>query len=242
MTGAGIRPRLAALVFWPIVGLLTVAYSLLLPLIVLPRRWVLSIVRSYLLIVLALLRVLFGLRWKIVGDLGAARKPVLVAAKHQSAFETLVLQYELVDPVIVLKKELLSLPVFGWVLRRLGHIGVDRSGDIDAARQLLAAARQAQKEGRPVLIFREGSRRQVGAAPDYKSGVGLVYSVLKSPCIPVALNSGLVWPAKSLLPGSGRIVLEILPAIEAGLPRAAFGERLQRVVESATARLVQEVK
>lgn len=226
-------------VFWLLVTLLTLSYTLLLPAIVFPRRVVLSIVRSYLAIVLWFLRVVFGLSWRISGDLAQARGPVLVGAKHQSAFETLILQYELGDPAIILKRELLSIPLFGWVLRRLGHIGVDRSGDIEAARQLLKAARKAQEEGRPVVIFPEGTRRDVGAPPDYKSGVELLYAVLKAPCIPVAVNSGRIWPGKSLTPGPGQIVIEFLPAIAPGLPRAAFGVRLQREIEEATARISQ---
>lgn len=221
------------------VAILTTSFSLFLPVIVLPRRWVLVIVRSYLAIIFGFLRYVLSLRWQVSGDLCRARGAVLVAAKHQSAFETLILQYELGDPVIILKRELLSIPLFGWVLRRLGHIGVDRSGDIDAARQLLTAARQAQKEGRPVVIFPEGTRRDVGAPPDYKSGVELLYAVLKAPCIPVAVNSGRIWPAKSLTPAPGQIVIEFLPAIAPGLPRAAFGERLQREIEEATARISQ---
>ena len=91
-----------------------------------------------------------------------------------------------------------------------------------------------------MLIFPEGSRREVDAPPDYKSGVDLLYAVLKAPCVPVAVNSGRVWPTKSLTPGSGEVVIEFLPVIEAGLPRAAFGARLAREIEEATARLLQE--
>ena len=224
--------------FWILMTFVTVSYGLLLPAIVLPRLWVLGIVRSYLCIVLWLLRKLFGLRWQISGDLAAAKGPVLVAAKHQSGFETLILQYELGDPAIILKKELLSIPLIGWVLRRLGHIGVDRAGDLDAARQLLVAARRAHDEGRPVLIFPEGSRREVGALPDYKAGVELLYAVLKAPCIPVAVNSGRVWPAKSLTPTIGLITVEFLPPIQPGMPRSAFGQRLQDEIEGATATLI----
>lgn len=237
--GQFVSRRIRVACFWILVAVLTTVFSLLLPATVLPRRWVLAIVRAYLAVILMLLRFVLGVRWQISGDVAAARGPVLVAAKHQSAFETLILQYELGDPAIILKRELLSVPLFGWVLRRLGHIGVDRSGDIDAARRLLAAARKAQQEGRPVLIFPEGSRREVGAHPDYKAGVELLYAVLRAPCIPVAVNSGRVWPAKSLSPGRGRIMVEFLPAIASGLPRGAFRQRLQDDIEIATSRLLQ---
>jgi 1-acyl-sn-glycerol-3-phosphate acyltransferase len=239
-SGLGWWRGVARIVFWASVGLITAGYCLLLPALLLPRNWVLVIVRTYLATILWLLRALLGLRWSIVGQSCVARGPVLVAAKHQSAFETLILQFELGDPAIILKRELLSIPVFGWTLRRLGHIGADRSGDLEAARQLLSAARKAHQEGRPVLIFPEGSRRDVKAPPAYKAGVELLYSLLKVPSVPVAVNSGLVWPAKSLLPRPGRVVIEFLPPIEAGLPRAAFADRLQRDIEEATARLLEE--
>lgn len=209
----------------------------MLPAIILPRRVVLAIVKSYVGVILWLLASIFKVNWSIRGDIPSG--PVLVAAKHQSAFETLILQYVLGDPAIILKRELLTTPLFGWVLWRLGHIGVDRSGDLDAARQLLAAARRANAEGRPVLIFPEGSRRELGAPPHYKAGVELLYATMKVPCVPVAVNSGRVWPAKSLTPGKGHIVIEFLPSIAPGMSRAAFGQRLQCDIEEATAALLQ---
>lgn len=226
------------LAFWTSITLLTAAYSLLLPALMFPRTWVLAIVRTYLATVLALLRGILGLEWRVTGDWRKASEPVLVAAKHQSAFETLILQYELKDPAIILKRELLSIPVFGWTLRRLGHIGVDRSGDLDGARRLLVAARKAHQAGRPVLIFPEGSRREVDAPPAYKAGVELLYAVLRAPCVPVAVNSGLVWSAKSLTPRPGQVDVEFLAPIEPGLPRGLFGARLQREIEEATTRLL----
>jgi 1-acyl-sn-glycerol-3-phosphate acyltransferase len=237
MTASATRLRLA--LFWLLTGLLTLAYALLLPAIVLPRPMVLAIVRSYLAAVLFLLRRVIGLRWEIRGDAAAARRPVLVAAKHQSAFETIILQHVLADPAIILKRELLRVPLWGWVMRRLGHIGADRSGGLESARLLLAAARHSNGAGRPVLIFPEGSRRSAGAEPDYKPGVELLYGALGAPCVPVAVNSGRVWPARSLSPRPGRIVVEFLPPIPPGLTRAAFRKQLAEDIERATSRLMQ---
>ena len=225
--------------FWVVFVALTFLYSLMLPAIILPRRWVLAIIKTYLTAVFALIRRILGVRWDVAGNPASASGAVLVAAKHQSAFETLVLQYLLDDPVIVLKSELLAVPVVGWVLRRLGHIGVDRDGGLEAARALRSAALRAHAEGRPIVIFPEGSRRRVGEMADYKSGVDLLYMMLKCECVPVAVNSGRVWPPTSLLPCAGHIVIEFLPAIEPNLPRSAFVELLQREIETATARLFE---
>ncbi len=235
---AGRHVRFCA--FWSLTVLITAVYALALPGLLLPRNIVLSVVKSYIRLELWLLRVLAGLRWEIRGETAIARGPVVVASKHQSAFETLLLQVILGDPAIVLKQELLNLPVFGWTMRRLGHIGVDRTGDIEAARKMLSAARARHAEGRPVLIFPEGSRREAGAPPDYKPGVDLLYATLKAPCVPVALNSGLVWPARSLFPLPGKITIEFLPAIKPQLARTAFKQCLIEETEAASARLIEE--
>jgi 1-acyl-sn-glycerol-3-phosphate acyltransferase len=225
--------------FWLAVAVLTACYCVLLPVMALPRRFLLSVVKSYLAVVLLLFQGVLGIRWQVVGNADAASGPVLVAAKHQSAFETLVLQYVLNDPVIVLKRELLQLPLFGWVLRRLGHIGVDREGGLEAARALRSEALKAHAQERPIVIFPEGSRLPVGRQANYKSGVDLLYRMLKCTCVPVAVNSGKVWPTTARLPRPGNIVMEFLPSIESDLSRADFAKRLENDIESATERLLQ---
>jgi 1-acyl-sn-glycerol-3-phosphate acyltransferase len=101
-----------------------------------------------------------------------------------------------------------------------------------------AASRAAQ--GRHILIFPEGTRRAPGAPPAYKPGIALLYDKLNIPCVPVALNSGLFWPRRSLTRRPGTIIVEFLPAIPPGLPRKEFVGRLQQAVETATAKLVAE--
>lgn len=230
------------LVFWTLVSALTLIYCVLIPAIALPRQSVLRIVKSYLAALFFLLRGVLGVNWHATGNVSVASKPVLVAAKHQSAFETLILQYLLEDPVIVLKKELLAIPVVGWVLRRLGHIGIDRGGGLEAARKLRDAALVAHIAGRPVVIFPEGSRRAIDASAEYKSGVDLLYMLLKCECVPVAVNSGLVLKTSSLTPTPGHITIEFLTAIAPGLPRADFAQRLQGDIEHATEQLLRNFR
>jgi len=225
--------------FWLCTSTVTIVYMVLLPALMLPRRYVVAIVNSYLGIILRLLRVVTGLSFEVRGLSARSCGPTLIAAKHQSALETLVLQHALGDPAIILKSELLALPIIGSILRKMGHIGVDRSGDLDAARSLLSAAQAAHHAGRPVVIFPEGSRRQVGAPPDYKAGVGLLYSALKAPCWPVAVNSGRQWPAGTVLPSPGHAVIAFLPPIEPGLRRDMFVRRLEHVIEEGTASLFE---
>ncbi len=150
------------------------------------------------------------------------------------------MQLILGDPAIVLKQELLRIPVFGWTMQRLGHIGVDRAGDANAARKMLGTARTRHGEGQPILIFPEGSRRAPGAPPDYKPGVDLIYATLKVPCVPMALNSGRTGPARSLFPVPGMITIDLLPVIKPQLVHNIFKRDLIQEIEAATSRLLEE--
>lgn len=164
----------------------------------------------------------------------------IVAAKHQSAWETIALFALLPDASFVLKRELLNLPLFGWYLRKMAMIPIDRARGTEALRLMLDTAARQMREGRQLVIFPEGTRQAPGAAPHYHSGVGRLYEALGVPCVPVALNTGLAWPRGSFLRPRARIIVEYLPPIPPGLPRAEFMTRLQTEIEAATARLLAE--
>ncbi len=124
---------------------------------------------------------------------------IIVAAKHQSAWETFALLTLLGDPVFILKRELMWIPVFGWCLRKAGMIPVDRGAGRAALAAMTARARAALAAGRQIIIFPEGTRRPAGAAPKYKFGVAFLYADCGAPCVPIALNSGLFWPRRRFL-------------------------------------------
>jgi len=115
-------------------------------------------------------------------------------------------------------------------------IPIDRSAGASALRKMNQAARQVLGEGRPVLIFPEGTRKKPGAPPDYKPGVAGLYSQLDVPCVPAALNSGVYWTGFIKRPGT--IVLEFLEAIPPGLKRAEFMGLLEQRIETATAAIL----
>jgi 1-acyl-sn-glycerol-3-phosphate acyltransferase len=119
-------------------------------------------------------------------------------------------------------------------------IPIDRSAHGGALARMMAAAREQIAHGRQIVIFPEGTRRPPGAEPHYLPGVALLYSEAGLPCVPVALNSGLYWPRRSLRRYPGAVLVEVLDPIPAGLPRREFLARLQNVLEDATARLVEE--
>jgi 1-acyl-sn-glycerol-3-phosphate acyltransferase len=187
-----------------------------------------------------LLRAICGLSHEVRGARHVPAGAALVAAKHQSAWETLALLHILPDPAVVQKQEVERVPVFGAWARRFGHLSLDRAGGGVALRRLIGAARGRAAEGRQILIFPEGTRRPPGAPAAYQRGVVALYRALGTPCVPVALNSGLYWPRNSFLRRPGRIVVEFLAPIPPGLDGAAFLAELEARIETATAALVEE--
>jgi 1-acyl-sn-glycerol-3-phosphate acyltransferase len=168
--------------------------------------------------------------------------PLLVAAKHQSAWETFALLQFFEQPLYILKKELLWLPFFGWYLQKADMIGVNRGAGGRALIEVFKRARDEVRRGRQLIIFPEGTRMPVGAPPQYKSGVSQIYTSCGVPCIPVALNSGMFWPRRTFLRYPGTIVVEFLDPISPGLPRDQFTERVSGAIEQATAKLVEDAR
>ncbi len=193
-------------------------------------------------VTLAGLRVLVGLDHEVRGreHLRADGTPVIVASKHQSAWETLAFHLLVPELAIGLKDELTRIPVLGWYLTKAGGIRIDRGGAARALRSLVQGARAAVADGLSVLIFPEGTRQAPGAPPDYKPGVAALYTALQVPVVPVALNSGLFWGRRSALKHPGRIVVEFLEPIPPGLDRKTFMALLENRIETATARLLAE--
>ncbi len=189
---------------------------------------------------LALLRWICGTRYEFRGleHLGAGGE--MMAGKHQSIWETFALLTVVRDPVFILKRELLWIPMFGWYVWRGRMIPVNRGAKRGAVQQITPVIRKAMDEGRTLMIFPEGTRRPAGAEPRYKQGVAFLYEAIGVRCVPMALNAGLFWPRRSFLRRPGTIVCEFLPPIEAGLTREAFFALLQERIETASDRLLAE--
>lgn len=222
---------------WTIV--LAVLY---LPLLALPRRMVLPAVRFWLAGMLGALRVVAGLGWELRGRENLPQGPFILASKHQSAFETFVFHLILGDPAYILKRELLWIPFFGWYLWKAGVVAIDRSAGTKALKAMVKGAEQAAAEGRPVVIFPEGTRAAPGTKLPYHTGVAMLYGALKLPVVPIALNSGLFWRKRGFAKKPGILTLEALPAIAAGMDRKAFMAELETRIEAATDSLVAEAR
>lgn len=211
-----------------------------LPVLLLPRRTVVGYARFWMAGVQGLLRTLVGLSYEVRGREHLPATPVILALKHQSAWETLVMFLVLEDAAIALKRELALIPLFGWYTQRAGMLRIDRGSGARALRSLVDSARAALERGSFVIIFPEGTRVPPGDRRPYQPGVAALYLQLRCPVVPVALNSGVFWGRRSFVKQPGTIVLEFLPPIEPGLGRRSFMEELERRLEGASDRLAQE--
>jgi 1-acyl-sn-glycerol-3-phosphate acyltransferase len=210
------------------------------PLLFAPRDWAMAALKVHANFELWLLRTIIGTKIEVRGQENLPQRPCLVASKHQSAWETFALIPLFRDPALLMKRELFLIPFHGWFSRKFQMIPVDRDKGPSALRRMLREAKKRIDDGREIIIFPEGTRRPPGAPPDYKTGIVLLYDALGVPCLPVALNSGLFWPRRSVIRRPGTIVVEILKPIPPGLPMDEFLRRLEVAIEGASSRLLVE--
>ncbi|SDB25873.1 1-acyl-sn-glycerol-3-phosphate acyltransferase [Bauldia litoralis] len=240
--GPGLATILRSLVFNIAFYLVTTVMLIvgIVPFLLMPQRTGVAFAKLWGTVCTFLARVLGGIRLEVRGREHIPQGAAIVAAKHQSAYETFALIPTLAFPTFVIKRELRQIPLFGLYTTAAGMIHVERGGGSAALRALVARAREEIAKQREIIIFPEGTRRAPGAPPDYHFGVSFMYKALGVPVVPVALNSGLFWPRRKFLRYPGTIVIEYLPPIEPGLDTKDFAERLEKAVEEASDRLIAE--
>ncbi|WP_316199143.1 MULTISPECIES: lysophospholipid acyltransferase family protein [unclassified Bradyrhizobium] len=216
-------------VFWALVALPTLLMS---------RKALLRVADWWAQTNILLMRFICNIRVEYRGVEKIPKGPLIVAAKHQSMWETISLLHFFDEPFFVLKRELRRIPIFGLFLIKADMVAIDRSAGRRALMKIVRRASEEVKRGRQFVIFPEGTRRPPGAPPHYKPGVGLIYVDCGVPCLPVALNSGLFWPRNSFMRYPGTLVVEFLDPLPPGLPRDEFLSRMQATIEDATDRLV----
>tara|TARA_B100000963_G_scaffold147215_1_gene128178 strand:- start:216 stop:923 length:708 start_codon:yes stop_codon:yes gene_type:complete len=156
-----------------------------------------------------------------------------VASAHQSMFETFALQIPLEGPIFILKKELLNIPLFGWYLRKIGSIAIVRETTTKENLNFFDKVKEKiRKSKRPLLIFPQGTRVKFGEQPPFKKGVGRIYKALDLPCIPVALNTGKVWPKNSFMKYPGDIHISFLEPIISGKDNEDFIKDIENKIYS----------
>jgi len=172
---------------------------------------------------------ILGIRTRVEGEV--PQGAVLVAAKHQAMFETLEMVPVLGLPQVVMKRELARLPVWGWLARRYGMIGVDRAGGAAALRRLMKEAERAIAEGRPIVIFPEGTRVEPGQRPALQPGFAGLYRAFNLPVVPVALDSGRLWPRRGPK-RAGTVTFRFGHPIPPGLPRREVEARVHDAINA----------
>lgn len=211
-----------------------------LPTFFMPYRAIIAVAKAWGRANLVLLRVVAGIDYEIRGREKIPKGPIIVASKHQSAWETFALLPLFDNPVFILKRELQWIPIFGWLTIKGRMVPVDRGAGSAALGAMTERARIELADNRQLIIFPEGTRRPPDAEPKYKYGVAHLYGAEGVPCVPIALNSGLFWPRRSVRRLPGTVIVEVLDPIMPGLGRDEFFKRLQAELEAATARLIEE--
>ena len=223
---AVLRSLLYAAIFYPATVLWVIAG---LPATLLGRRPTLAVVLNWVDFHHWLARNILRINVRVEGIIPPG--PRLIAVKHQSMFETLEMVRLSRLPIIVMKKELADIPLFGFLTRRYGVIPVERSAGAKALRALVEEGQQAIATGRPVIIYPEGTRVRIGERPELKSGFAALYRALGLPVVPVAVDSGRLW-GRGFVHQSGTVTLKVADEIAAGLPRKEIEARVHAAINA----------
>lgn len=210
------------------------------PTLLMPRQAIIEVAKSWSRSTTWMLRVICNINVEYRGREKIPEGPLIIASKHQSAWETIAFLPMIRSPLFILKRELTWLPFFGWYLLKAKMIPVNRAAGARSLVEMTKLARERIADDRQLIIFPEGTRRPVGAEPRYKFGVAQIYVECGVPCIPVALNSGLFWPRRTFLRYPGTVIFEFLDLVPPGLARDEFLTRISTAIEEASNRLIAE--
>lgn len=208
---------------------------------ILPRHLAWFVPRNWSHSSMWLMKVIAGTDRKIEGLENLPEGGYILAPKHQSFWDTIAFFPYMPDPVYILKRELMWIPLFGWYVGKMRMIPIHRGSRSKALKQAVKVARERMADGRQLIIYPEGTRRAPGAEPAYKYGIAELYAALNVPVVPVAHVAGLYWPRRKFLRYPGTIHAKFLPPIEPGLDKQVFLERLVRETEAACDELLVAV-
>lgn len=207
-----------------------------LPLLITPAG-ALGLTRFWARGVMWLARVVVNITYRVEGKEHIPKGGCIIAAQHQSSFETYLLFIEVEKPVFVFKREIIWIPLVSWYVLRAGLVPINRGAGASAMRQMLRAAEAALERGSQILIFPEGTRTKPGGHTPYRPGVAGLYAHCRAPLIPMALNSGYYWGKTRIRKDAGEIVFRFLPPIEPGLGKDELLKTLRDRIEQASATL-----
>jgi 1-acyl-sn-glycerol-3-phosphate acyltransferase len=231
-----IRSLLFTILFY---ASLILVFILAIPTLILPNKAALICGKTLAHIIIFLLRFILRVKVSFSGIENLKKnEKFFVASAHQSLLETFILQAPLQYPIFILKKELLKIPLFGWYLKKIGSIDIVRDTTTkDNLNFFEKVKNNIETSKRPLLIFPQGTRVKIGERLPFKKGVGRIYEALNLPCIPVALNTGKVWPKNSFLKYNHDIKISFLEPIKPGKDKNIFIKDLEAVIYSSIDKL-----
>lgn len=208
--------------------------TILAPLVIFQKPKLMSLLGiSWSYVVIYILKILCRIKINVLGEKNLPKSPFIIACKHHSALETAFFQQYLKFPVYVIKKELLNIPFYGWFLKSMGMIPVDRNGGITSLKQMLRNCEINIRQQRTIIIFPEGTRVKPFESVKYHSGITAIKKRFPNvPIIPVALNSGLLWPKDSWLKYPGVITFKILPRLDQNINNEHITIKLKEIIDS----------
>jgi len=185
-----------------------------------------------------LLQTICNITYEIRGRENIPSYAVIVASKHQSAFETFALFYHINNSIFIHKRQLFLIPIFGQYLKKINMISINRSEGTIAMRKMLKQTKQKIQQGKSIIIFPEGTRKKPGENPDYKTGIAGIYKNLETEVLPVAVNSGQFWPKNIIIKKSGKIIIKFLKLIPSQLEKSEFLKKIESVIEEETNKII----
>ena len=228
-----------SLLFYLLLSLWTVFMGIIsLPLLLLHPIYLNKPIRLWILGIFILLKYVCNITHEIQGQEYIPQQAVIVASKHQSAFETFALFYYLRKGVFIHKSQLFWIPIFGQYLKKINMISIDRKGGASTMRLMLKETKKRKALGFSIIIFPEGTRKKPHETPDYKSGFIGIYKETKAEILPVAVNSGNCWPKNTFIKKRGHIIIQFLPLIEASLDRKKILYEVEKKIEEATNKII----
>ena len=221
--------------FYFLVYLWTIFLGLIcLPYLFLPNKYLRKPVIIWINGILEFLKTICKITYEVKGLENIPNHPIIVASKHQSTFETLLLFKIINNSVFIHKKELFLIPIFGLYLKKINMISINRSDGLKSMRKILKDSKEKIKKKHSIIIFPEGTRKKPGEKTKYKTGIIGIYKETESGILPVALNSGFFWPKSFFLKSSGKITIKFLELIPAKLEKNKILKKIESVIEEET--------
>ena len=228
-----------SILFYFFIALWTIFMGIIcLPFLILPAIYLRKPVNVWIIGIFKLLELTCNIIYEIKGVDKIPKKAVIIASKHQSAFETFAFFLHIKNSIFIHKEQLFWIPIFGQYLQKANMISINRSEGTKAMRTILKQAKQRIISGYSIIIFPEGTRKKPGEPPNYKTGIAGIYKETEAEILPVALNSGHCWPKHTFIKKPGKIIIKFLNLIPSKLDRIEMLKKIESVIEEESNNLI----